>query len=126
MQYGDFQSDELLGAARYRLSWSDPTEQRSVFSFLYVPRRLCPQFRNRKRCSRHKWHEQLRPQLPWSNGALVVQVEQSKDFPSTNPLQGFNFQREIEKKAFDLSQAKASGKELPAMYVQEFLKGKNE
>ena len=46
-------------------------------------------------------------------------------FDSTNLLAGLDFQREIEKNAFDLSKKYASGKEVPAQTIEQFLGNKN-
>ena len=61
---------------------------------------------------------------PWSNAALVVTVKAGRDFDSTNLLAGLDFQREIEKDAFDLSKKFASGKEVPAQTIEQFLANK--
>jgi uncharacterized FAD-dependent dehydrogenase len=62
---------------------------------------------------------------PWSNSALVVSVRAGVDFSvKDGVLSGLRFIHEIEKKAFSLSKKYASGKELPAQRVGEFLKGR--
>lgn len=63
---------------------------------------------------------------PWSNSALVVSVQKGRDFKSSNVLAGLEFQESIERKAFEVSKKYGSGKELPAMTVREFIRGKLE
>ena len=54
-----------------------------------------------------------------SNSAIVVSVKR-EDLPS-NPMGGIQFQRKIEKRAFDL----AGGYGAPAMNIRDFLSGNN-
>jgi uncharacterized FAD-dependent dehydrogenase len=61
---------------------------------------------------------------PWSNAALVVSVKAEKDLSDKDLMAGLRFQHEIEKKAFDLSKKYATGRELPAMTIKEFMTGK--
>ena len=124
MQYGAFQSDKELGAARYRLSWFNPKDQRGVFSFCMCPGGYVLSSGTEKDALVNNGMSNYARNSPWSNGALVVQVKKGRDFSSKDPLEGLYYQSSIEKKAFKCSHEKASGKELPAMYIQEFLKGK--
>lgn len=58
----------------------------------------------------------------WSNSALVVTVKANEDFNcENNVLAGLDFIKDIEHKAFNLSKEMASGRELPAITVEEFL-----
>ena len=59
---------------------------------------------------------------PWSNAALVVSVQKGKDFDDSNPLAGLYFQQEAERAAYKLSTEQATGRELPAITVKEFIK----
>ena len=61
---------------------------------------------------------------PWSNAALVVTVKAGRDFDSTNLLSGLAFQRDVEKRAHELSIKKATGREIPAQTIEQFLAGK--
>src|SRR5690606_20434012 len=60
----------------------------------------------------------------WSNAALVVSVKAGEDFQADKLMNGLNFQQDIENKAFALSKKHATGRELPAMRITEFLNGK--
>jgi uncharacterized FAD-dependent dehydrogenase len=61
---------------------------------------------------------------PWSNAALVVSVKSESDLKEKDLLAGLRFQHEIEQKAFALSKKFATGRELPAMTIKEFMTGK--
>jgi len=61
----------------------------------------------------------------WSNAALVVSVRAGVDFDaSENILAGLDFQNGIEQLAFQHSQERASGKEVPVQNMKDFLDGK--
>jgi hypothetical protein len=60
---------------------------------------------------------------PWSNAALVVSVKPQSDLKDKDLMAGLRFQHEIEQKAFDLSKKYATGRELPAMSIKEFMTG---
>jgi uncharacterized FAD-dependent dehydrogenase len=61
---------------------------------------------------------------PWSNAALVVSVKAERDLKDKSLMAGLAFQHDIEQKAFALSKKHATGRELPAMTIKEFMEGK--
>jgi uncharacterized FAD-dependent dehydrogenase len=61
---------------------------------------------------------------PWSNAALVVSVKVESDLKDKDLMSGLRFQHEIEQKAYALSKKYATGRELPAMTIREFMTGK--
>jgi len=120
IQYGDF-AEEGLGASRYRLSWENPATHKGTYSFCMCPGGyvlssgtddfgiVVNGMSNYARNSR------------WSNSALVVSVKAGQDFATDDILGGLYFQNDIEKKAFQYSQEKASGKEVPVQNLKDFL-----
>ncbi len=120
LQYGDF-AGLKLGAARYRLSYQDPTTEKGTYSFCMCPGGyvlssgtdadgiVVNGMSNYARNSR------------WSNAALVVSVKAGEDFPASSLLAGLEYQQDVEKKAYQVSVERASGKELPAQTLREFL-----
>ena len=124
MQYGSFQSEEKLGAARYRLSWVDPLTKRGIFSFCMCPGGYVLSCATEGDGMVTNGMSNYACNSPWSNSAFVVQVSAGQDFAADHVLAGMNYQREIEQKAWQCSRHKATGRELPAMYMSEFLQGK--
>jgi len=61
---------------------------------------------------------------PWSNAALVVTVKSGEDLEKEGLMSGLEFQHSIEQKAYALSKKYATGRELPAMTIKEFMDGK--
>jgi uncharacterized FAD-dependent dehydrogenase len=124
LQHGKYHESEFLGSARYRLSYHNDDSAKGTYSFCMCPGGyvlssgteadgiVVNGMSNYSRSSR------------WSNSALVVTVNQGRDFETGNILSGLEFQHEIEQKAYNLSLKHATGRELPAMTVGEFLKGK--
>ncbi len=126
IQHGDFSQDPILGAARYRLSWHDDSVDRGSYSFCMCPGGhvlssgtdvdglVTNGMSNYSRSS------------PWSNSALVVSVKKDKDFcAGENQLGGLEFQRTIEKKAFEFSRKHKTGREIPAQNISDFLAANN-
>lgn len=124
LQHGKYHESEFLGSARYRLSYHNKETEKGTYSFCMCPGGyvlssgtevdgiVVNGMSNYARNSR------------WSNSALVVTVNSGVDFKTDHVLNGLEFQHEIEQKAYGLSRNFATGRELPAMTVGEFLKGK--
>lgn len=124
IQHGRFHESPELGAARYKLTYHDVQTDKGTYSFCMCPGGyvlasstdidgiVVNGMSNYARNSR------------WSNSALVVSVEAGRDYDANNVLGGLEFQNSIERKAFELSVKYATGRELPAMTVREFLAGK--
>ncbi len=120
IQYGDYAGADL-GASRYRLSWENPQSHKGTYSFCMCPGGyvlssgtddfgiVVNGMSNYARNSR------------WSNSALVVSVKAGVDFGIDDVLGGLYFQNSIEKKAYDYSKEKASGKEVPVQNLRDFL-----
>lgn len=122
IQYGDFAGKEL-GAARYRLSWENPTTHKGTYSFCMCPGGYVLSSGTEADGIVVNGMSNYARNSRWSNAALVVTVKADQDFSTENILNGMHFQRAIEKKAFETSCELASGKELPAMTLSEFMGG---
>ncbi|MDA8792950.1 hypothetical protein N9N67_06880, partial [Bacteriovoracaceae bacterium] len=124
LQYGDFSNDERLPTVRYRLSYHDHEEDRGGFSFCMCPGGYVLSsgtdvdglVTNGMSNSKHN--------SPWSNSAIVCTIKAGEDFDSKNLMSGLEFQRNMEKTFYNFSVANASGKEIPACYLTEFMHGK--
>lgn len=124
LQHGSFCEAPEMGSARYRLSWHDKWEDRGVYSFCMCPGGYVLSSGTEKNGIVVNGMSNYARNSPWSNSALVVSVKSGKDFDANDLMAGLNFQHDIEQKAFALSKKMASGRELPAMTVKEFLTGK--
>ncbi|TDJ03838.1 MAG: hypothetical protein E2O68_09315 [Deltaproteobacteria bacterium] len=122
LQLGNFAKQDSLKSARYALSFHDKTTDHGTYSFCMCPGGyvlssgteddglVVNGMSNYARGSR------------WSNSAIVVTVKADEDFSTKdNVLAGLDFIKEIEHKAFNLSKEQATGRELPAITVEEFL-----
>jgi uncharacterized FAD-dependent dehydrogenase len=123
IQYGSFKGKDL-GAARYRLSYEDPTSKRGTYSFCMCPGGYVLSSGTEANGIVINGMSNFARNSPWSNSALVVGVRAGIDFPSNNVLAGLDFQHAIENKAYLASKANASGKELPAETLKDFLSQK--
>lgn len=122
IQYGEF-SDQL-GASKYRVSLHDKKSDRGTYSFCMCPGGYVLSSGTDKEGIVVNGMSNSKRNSPWSNSAIVVSVKAGVDFSDDDVLEGLRFIEDIEKSAYLLSKEKASGKELPAMTVKEFLEGK--
>jgi uncharacterized protein len=123
IQYGKFSEQNVLGAARYRLSWENPDTKAGTYSFCMCPGGYVLSSGTEGDGIVVNGMSNYSRRSPWSNAALVVGVKAGKDFDEGDVLNGLQFQRDIEKRAYELSCQKASGKEIPAQTLKNFLDG---
>ncbi|MBL6990317.1 MAG: FAD-dependent oxidoreductase [Bacteriovoracaceae bacterium] len=125
-QFGQFAGNKQLGASNYRLSCFNKIKNRGVYSFCMCPGGYVLSSGTDQDGIVVNGMSNYDRNSPWSNSGLVVTVEAGRDFAlGADNLGGIRFQREIENKAFCLSKANASAKEVPACNLMEFLKEKN-
>ncbi|HLT22488.1 MAG TPA: hypothetical protein VKZ84_03560, partial [Bacteriovoracaceae bacterium] len=124
VQHGEFCVSQELGAARYRLSWHDHSTDHGVYSFCMCPGGYVLSSGTEAEGIVVNGMSNYHRNSKWSNAALVVSVKAGEDFPTDSLMSGLHFQHKIERKAFELSKKMATGRELPAMRMTEFLTGK--
>lgn len=120
IQYGKFAGLEL-GAARYRLSYEDPKSKKGTYSFCMCPGGYVLSSGTEANGIVVNGMSNYARNSRWSNAALVVSVRAGVDFESNKLLAGLDFQHAIEQKAYNESRARASGRELPAQTLKEFM-----
>ena len=119
-QYGRFAGHPELGAADYRVAWQDVKAGRGVYSFCNCPGGVvvaaasepCGVVTNGM--SRYGRDSGL------SNSAIVVSVNPS-DFRGDGVLAGIEFQRRIERAAFEMA---GGGYLAPAQKTADFMRGR--
>ncbi|MBL7666131.1 MAG: FAD-dependent oxidoreductase [Bacteriovoracaceae bacterium] len=121
IQHGRFA--ESLESARYRLSYHDKKSDAGTYSFCMCPGGYVLSSGTDQDGIVVNGMSNYARNSPWSNSAIVVTVKANQDFGS-GLFDGLEYQREIERKAYELSKEVATGKELPAMTLGEFIKGK--
>ena len=124
LQHGKFCEAPEMGSARYRLSWHDKWTDHGVYSFCMCPGGYVLSSGTEKDGIVVNGMSNYARNSPWSNSALVVSVKSESDIEDKDLMAGLRFQHEIEKKAYALSKEHATGRELPAMTVKEFMQGK--
>ena len=124
LQYGKFAGK--LETAKYRLSYHDQTTDRGVYSFCMCPGGYVISSGTEADGLVANGMSNFRRMGPWSNSALVVSVKAGVDFALKGEyLDGIYLQRRIEKDAYQLSKEYASGRELPASNLENYLEGNN-
>jgi uncharacterized FAD-dependent dehydrogenase len=124
LQHGKFCEAPEMGSARYRLSWHDKWSDHGVYSFCMCPGGYVLSSGTEKEGIVVNGMSNFARNSPWSNAALVVSVKSETDLKDKDLMAGLRFQHEVEQKAFALSKKYASGRELPAMTIKEFMSGK--
>ncbi|MEX0798233.1 MAG: NAD(P)/FAD-dependent oxidoreductase [Bacteriovoracaceae bacterium] len=122
LQHGKFAPK--LEAARYKLSYHERKSEKGTYSFCMCPGGYVLSSGTDPDGIVVNGMSNFARNSPWSNSALVVGVQAGEDFSKEDVLAGLKFQEDIEKKAWELSKKFATGKELPAQTVEEFLSGK--
>ena len=124
LQHGKFCEAQDMGSARYRLSWHDKWTDRGVYSFCMCPGGYVLSSGTEENGIVVNGMSNFARNSPWSNAALVVSVKAEKDLKDKDLMAGLRFQHAIEQKAFEVSKRLATGRELPAMTIKEFMEGK--
>ncbi|MCR5208262.1 MAG: hypothetical protein K6C14_07300 [Eubacterium sp.] len=117
-QYGEFAGHPKLGAADYKLACHG-LHERGAYTFCMCPGGTVVAAASEKGGVIVNGMSSLARDGENANSALLVGIE-PKDFPSGHPLAGIYYQREIEKKAYELA---GGGYKAPAQLVGDFLKG---
>ncbi|OFZ17180.1 MAG: hypothetical protein A2X86_01645 [Bdellovibrionales bacterium GWA2_49_15] len=123
-QLGNFCLSPLLGSARYRLSFHSKSSNRGTYSFCMCPGGHVLSSGTEADGLVTNGMSNMARRAPWSNSALVVGVRAASDLVPENVLAGLNFQRSIEAKAFQFSKKFATGRELPAQKIVDFMRRK--
>lgn len=115
-QYWDSCVSPKLGTANYKVV-NHSKETRSMYSFCMCPGGFVVPASSEENMLCINWMSEYAQDSGTSNSALVVPVSPS-DFPTDHPLAWFQFQRELEKKAFKLWWSNYFA---PAQLVWDFL-----
>lgn len=118
-QYGKFAGHPKLGAADYKLSCHG-LHERGAYTFCMCPGGTVVAAASEKEGVIVNGMSSLARDGENANSALLVGIEPC-DFPSTHPLAGIYYQREIENTAFKLA---GGDYRAPAQLVGDFLAGK--
>jgi uncharacterized FAD-dependent dehydrogenase len=125
IQYGKFAENGELGAARYRLSYENKELQKGTYSFCMCPGGYVLSSGTDADGIVVNGMSNYARNSKWSNAALVVSIKAGVDFdPSKDVLAGMDYQHDIERKAYEASLARATGREVPYSGLKDFLDGK--
>lgn len=118
-QYGDFAGHHNLGAAEYQLFHK--TGERTTYSFCMCPGGLVVASASEEGMIVTNGMSEYSRSEENANSALVVSVF-PKDFGSSHPLAGIDFQRGLEQKAFKIAGANNSA---PIQRLEDFINDRN-
>ncbi|MCD7723412.1 MAG: hypothetical protein LUH82_05625 [Clostridiales bacterium] len=117
-QYGRFAHHPKLGAADYKLSCHS-LHERGAYTFCMCPGGTVVPAVGEAHSMTVNGMSTLARDGENANSALLVGIE-PKDFPSEHPLAGIYYQREIERRAFEIA---GKNYRAPAQLAGDFLKG---
>ncbi|MBA4418891.1 MAG: dehydrogenase [Syntrophus sp. (in: bacteria)] len=117
-KYKDFPG---IGAANYSFTYTDRTIGRGVYTFCMCPGGEIVNASSEEGMMVLNGMSYSSRSSAFSNSAIVVTCH-TGDYKSTNPLAGVEFQKEIERKAFN---AGGGRWEAPAQNLMDFLQGRN-
>lgn len=122
MRYGDkYTNFPGLGAATYSLNYTNRQIKRGVYTFCMCPGGEVVNASSEEGMLVLNGMSYSHRSSPFSNGALVVSCH-TIDYQSTNPLAGLEFQKAIERRAF---QAGGKSWHAPAQNLLHFLGEQN-
>jgi len=121
LQFGGFCQNPKMQAARYRLSFENKQTRRGTYSFCMCPGGHVLSSGTEADGLVVNGMSNYARNSPWSNSALVVAVKAGVDFSSEQIMAGIDFQTQIEQKAYTYSKEHATGREIPAQTVHNFL-----
>ena len=122
IQHGQFMKCDL-GAARYKLTYHDKSNDKGTYSFCMCPGGYVLSSGTDANGIVVNGMSNFARNSRWSNAALVVTVKAGEDYPLDDVLNGHKFQHDIERKAYEASLEKASGREIPSQTLKDFLSG---
>ena len=118
IRYGEkYQDFPKLGAATYSLNYTNRKIKRGVYTFCMCPGGEIINASSAQGLLVLNGMSYSRRSSPFSNAALVVSCH-ADDYKSTSPLAGIEFQKDIERKAFN---AGGGRWEVPAQNLMNFL-----
>lgn len=121
LRYGSTYKDfPGIGAAAYSFTYNDPKIRRGVFTFCMCPGGEVINASSESGMMVVNGMSYSSRASAFSNSAIVVTCH-TDDYASTNPLAGIEFQRDIERKAFN---AGGGRWKVPAQNLMDFLQGK--
>lgn len=124
LQHGEWCTHPTLGAARYRLSYENPKTKKGTYSFCMCPGGYVLSSGTDADGLVVNGMSNYARNSPWSNAALVVSVKAGLDFKTDDVLNGLKFQTSVEQTAFNKSREQATGREIPAQTLFDFIDNK--
>lgn len=123
IQYKDHFEHPKLGAANYKLAYTDKTDGVGVYSFCMCPGGYVLSSGTEEGQLVSNGMSNYNRNSPFANAALVLSVDHKKNFGS-DLLGGMNYRTEIEKNGYDMVIKNKGNKELPAQNLKDFLNKK--
>ncbi|MCB0347593.1 MAG: FAD-dependent oxidoreductase [Bdellovibrionales bacterium] len=123
IQYRGHAEHPKLGAANYKLTHHDYSDNIGVYSFCMCPGGYVLSSATDVGSIVSNGMSNYHRNSPFANSAIVISVDYQKNFGS-NPFHGLDWRNKLEKDAFDAVIKAGGTKQLPAQRLTDFIKGK--
>lgn len=120
IQYKDYFEHPKLGAANYKLAYTDKSDGVGVYSFCMCPGGYVLSSGTEKEKLVSNGMSNYNRNSPFANAAMVLSVDYKKNFGS-NLFGGMDYRSEIEKNGYEMVIKNKGTKELPAQNLTDFL-----
>lgn len=123
IQYKEFAEHPKLGAANYKLAYTDKSDGVGVYSFCMCPGGYVLSSGTEEGQLVSNGMSNYNRNSPFANAALVLSIDHKTNF-GDDLMGGMKYRTEIEKHAFEQVKKNKGNKELPAQYLSDFLNKK--
>ena len=123
MQFKDYASHPKLGAANYKLAFTNKENGIGVYSFCMCPGGYVLSSGTEHDSVVSNGMSNFNRNSPFANAAIVLSVDFEKNFQK-DLFGGMNYRRDLERQAYHQVIKEGGKKELPAQKLLDFLEGK--
>ncbi len=124
IQYKEFAEHPKLGAANYKLAYTNKEHGVGVYSFCMCPGGYVLSSATEEGRIVVNGMSNYNRNSKFANAAMVLSVDHKKNF-GENVFGGMNFRNALEEQAFQLAKKNKAKQELPAQYLSDFLNKKS-
>lgn len=120
IQYKEFAQSPKLGAANYKLAYTNKEHGIGVYSFCMCPGGYVLSSGTEDGHLVSNGMSNYNRNSPFANAAMVVSVDYKKNF-GDDLMAGMKFRSQMESEAFKMVEKNGGTKELPAQYLNDFI-----
>lgn len=120
IQYREYSESSSLGAANYKLAYTDPDTSIGTYSFCMCPGGYVLNATTSPNLTICNGMSNYNRNSPFGNAAIVVSIDHDKMFGAKNIFGGLKYRTDLETRAYQAAQSQR----LPGQSLMDFLEGK--